>query len=214
MPATVRMPRAQRQQQIITVAAGLFAAYGFANVTMDEIAQHVGVTRLIIYRYFASKDDLCRTIIVQTAARLTAAMAAVATPGAPGGAALHAYITAAREDTGAFTLLFSGTVEAAFGAEIAAARRQVRGEIARQAIVQGQKEGIITDTIWLPLAADLTLALVERGTERWLQMDATPAADEAFVEYVQRAVSGMMAGIAAGRFAMRFSPNSVRGEKP
>lgn len=205
------MPRAERRQQIMTVAAGCFAARGFAGVTMDEIARHAGVSRLILYRYFADKDDLYREIVVRTAVRLTAALtgaasAALVTSGAP----LRAYIAAAREDIPAFSLLFAGATETPSGREIAAARTQVREEIARQALAQAVKEGLVRDTLWLPLAADLTLALVERGTEQWLHTATHPDADEGFVEYLQRAVSGMLSGVAAGRFAFRFPAERLR----
>lgn len=53
-----RMPRAQREAQILTVAEQVFAELGYQATTMDEIAERVGVTKPLIYDYFGSKDGL------------------------------------------------------------------------------------------------------------------------------------------------------------
>ncbi len=208
---TIRLPRAERRRQILTIAAQAFAERGFSGVTMEEIAGRVGVTRLILYRAFASKEDLYRAILSDTAARLTDAMAeAVALPTAPSGAALRAYLDAARWNPAAFMLLFTGAAESPLGIEIEAARHRVREEIARQALTQAAKEGITPDPFWSPLVAELTFAIVEHGTQRWLDAAPTPAADDAFVEYLQRGVSGMLGGIAAGHFNLRFPAGRAR----
>ncbi len=208
---TVRLPRAERRRQILTVAAVAFAERGFGGVTMEEIAGRVGVTRLILYRAFASKDDLYRAILTDTAARLTAAMTeAVALPAAPSGAALRAYLDTARRNPAAFLLLFTGAADSPRGIEIDAARHQVREEIARQALAQAAKEGVTPDPFWSPLIAELTLAIVERGTQWWLSSAPAPAADDAFIEHLQRGVGGMLNGIAAGHFNLRFPGGRAR----
>lgn len=207
---TTRLPRAERQQQILAVAAGQFAARGFALVTMDEIAREVGVSRLILYRYFSSKDELYRAILYATATRMAEAMTAA--EGSGSGGALRAYVRMAREEEAAYTLLFAGGANGPLDAGVIEARGAVRAEIERQAVAQAMKEGAAPDMIWLPLAASLALAVVERGTLAWLRTVPAPTthADDAFVEYLQRAVSGMLTGIAGGRFALRFPPERLR----
>ena len=208
---TIRMPRAEREQQILVVAAGQFAARGFALVTMDEIAREVGVSRLILYRYFSSKDELYRAILLAAALRLGEAMTAAASGGA-GESMLRAYVRVAREEEAAYILLFSGGADGPLDASVIEARGAVRAEIERQAVTQATKEGVAPDAIWLPLAASLALALVERGTLAWLRTVPNPTgnADNAFVEYLQRAVSGMLGGVGGGRFALRFPAERLR----
>ncbi|MCU1538964.1 MAG: regulatory protein TetR [Humibacillus sp.] len=53
-----RMPRAEREAQILTVAEQVFAENGYQATTMDDIAERVGVTKPLIYDYFGSKDGL------------------------------------------------------------------------------------------------------------------------------------------------------------
>lgn len=36
----------------------LFFAYGIRNVSMDDIAKHIGMSKKTIYQYFADKDEL------------------------------------------------------------------------------------------------------------------------------------------------------------
>ena len=45
-------------EQTLTEAHALFAANGYAAVTMDEIAARVGVTKPLLYNYFGNKERL------------------------------------------------------------------------------------------------------------------------------------------------------------
>ena len=45
-------------EQTLAVAHHLFAARGFAAVTMDDIATEVGVTKPLLYNYFGNKERL------------------------------------------------------------------------------------------------------------------------------------------------------------
>jgi AcrR family transcriptional regulator len=53
-----RLSRAERMEQTLAVAHVLFAAHGYAAVTMDDIATEVGVTKPLLYNYFGNKERL------------------------------------------------------------------------------------------------------------------------------------------------------------
>ncbi|MFO7192008.1 TetR/AcrR family transcriptional regulator [Thermocrispum agreste] len=53
-----RMPRAEREQQMIAVAVEVFAEHGFLAASMDDIAARVGVSKPMLYEYFDSKEGL------------------------------------------------------------------------------------------------------------------------------------------------------------
>ena len=57
------MSGTERRTQLIEVAIDLFARKGFAGTTTREIAAAAGVTEAIIFRHFATKDDLYRAIL-------------------------------------------------------------------------------------------------------------------------------------------------------
>jgi len=62
-PQPTRMRAAGRRNQIVAIAAELFSQKGFRGTTTKEIADHAGVSEAIIFRHFATKDDLYRAIL-------------------------------------------------------------------------------------------------------------------------------------------------------
>jgi TetR/AcrR family transcriptional regulator len=58
-----RMSGDDRRHQLIEVAIDLFAEKGFGGTTTREIAAAAGVTEAIIFRHFATKQDLYQAIL-------------------------------------------------------------------------------------------------------------------------------------------------------
>ncbi len=69
-PTRVRMPRAQREEQILAVAEQVFAERGYQATTMEDIADRVGVTKPLIYEYFGSKEGLLSACITRARTQL------------------------------------------------------------------------------------------------------------------------------------------------
>jgi AcrR family transcriptional regulator len=44
--------------RILTTAAELFSGQAYAEVSVDQIAQRAGITKMTLYQYFRSKDEL------------------------------------------------------------------------------------------------------------------------------------------------------------
>jgi TetR/AcrR family transcriptional regulator len=55
----------EKEQVILKAARERFAQYGFAKVTMDEIAADVEMGKASLYYYFLTKKDLFRAVITQ-----------------------------------------------------------------------------------------------------------------------------------------------------
>lgn len=66
-PPAARMAGEERRQQIVVVAMRLFSQRGFRGTTTKEIAQAAGVSEAIIFRHFATKDELYAAILDQKA---------------------------------------------------------------------------------------------------------------------------------------------------
>lgn len=58
-----RYSSADRREQILDVATGLFAQQGFQGTTTKLIAERSGVTEALIFRHFPSKEELYWTVI-------------------------------------------------------------------------------------------------------------------------------------------------------
>lgn len=63
-PTVSRLPRAERRAQLVRAAATAFLAKGFDATSVEEVAEQAGVTRLIVYRHFAGKEELYRSVLV------------------------------------------------------------------------------------------------------------------------------------------------------
>jgi TetR/AcrR family transcriptional regulator len=70
VPAARRQPRMHadaRRQHLIDQAIHLFAMLGFRGTTTKAIAQAAGVSEAVIFRHFATKDDLYGAMLRQKA---------------------------------------------------------------------------------------------------------------------------------------------------
>ena len=59
----IRLPRDQRRAQLIDVAMDVFAEHGYAQTTMDDIAQRAAISKPVLYQHFENKRDLFFTLI-------------------------------------------------------------------------------------------------------------------------------------------------------
>jgi AcrR family transcriptional regulator len=59
----IRVPSADRREQIIGVALNQFARNGYRGTTTREIAERAGVNEAILFRHFASKEELYLAVV-------------------------------------------------------------------------------------------------------------------------------------------------------
>ncbi len=57
-------PVSKRRQELLSIAAGLFAAEGFANVTVDDIGDAAGVSGPALYHHFSGKEALLGEMLI------------------------------------------------------------------------------------------------------------------------------------------------------
>lgn len=77
----VRLTRAERREQLIDVARGLFAERGLEGTSVEEIAAHAGVSKPVVYEHFGGKEGLYAVVVDREVRALHDAIkAALTTP--------------------------------------------------------------------------------------------------------------------------------------
>ena len=133
----VRLPRAEREQQVLAEARRLFADRGYASVTMDDVATAVGVTKPLLYTYFGNKEQLYLECMEPAAeALLAAVLDAVTTADDPADAlarGTHAFFAFIDDDREAWRVLFDETLPSSgeVAVRVAAHRERLAQTVAR-----------------------------------------------------------------------------------
>ena len=100
-----RLPRDARRETILRAAADVIGRRGYAAASMDEVAAAAGVTKLILYRHFASKAELHRATLKRIAGQVCDGFAAGLEEGGFG-VGTRSLLTVARAEPVAFRLFW------------------------------------------------------------------------------------------------------------
>jgi AcrR family transcriptional regulator len=151
---------------------------------MDDVAARCGVTKLIVYRHFASKEGLYRAILQQVFEDLGQELRSELAEPTRSGLGPRTLLTVAREDPGAFTLLWRHAAREPQFAAYASELRAISVNVVRQ--LTGLDSGDELLDTWRAEAlfgwlVEATLTWLERGDHR---------RDE---EFVQQTSAGLRA---------------------
>ncbi|MEY9932316.1 AcrR family transcriptional regulator [Catenulispora sp. GP43] len=155
-PRRKRVPRAERELQILAAAEEVFAERGFQNTSMDEVSLRVGVSKPMLYEYFTSKEGLLLACVARIRADLhsvTLNAVAAAEPKGPRAvleAGLEAYFDFADRHGRAWAVLLNESVIVAGPAEEAIEA------------IRGQQTRLLEEVLghWLPGASPTRLAIM------------------------------------------------------
>ncbi|MEV7525337.1 helix-turn-helix domain-containing protein [Streptomyces sp. NPDC091371] len=70
MPPRRRLTPDDRRAQLLAVGAQLFAQHPYEDVLMEDVAERAGVSRALLYRHFAGKQELFAAVYRQASDRL------------------------------------------------------------------------------------------------------------------------------------------------
>ncbi|MFI5914236.1 TetR/AcrR family transcriptional regulator [Dactylosporangium sp. NPDC051541] len=154
------LKRDERVASILAAAARAFGVGGFAATSMEDIAAEAGVTKLIIYRHFDSKQALYERVLDETRERLAEALRF--RDRAPAPDMIGQLLAAARAEPAAFALLFRHAArEPQFASYVAGFRDR-----ALAAALRGIPESVPDDLRrW---TAALSFSVVVDGIVLWL----------------------------------------------
>ncbi len=169
-----RLPRAERERQMLDSARALFAARGYADVTMDEVASAVGVTKPLLYNYFGNKEQLFLACMKPAAdALLTAVVSAVQSASGPTEAlrsGIHAFFGFLDSDRDAWRVLYDDSLPA--GGEIAQRVGEYRARL--ESLVTAALQERTESRAVEPLSVAI-LGAAEALGRWWLRTGAMPA---------------------------------------
>jgi AcrR family transcriptional regulator len=175
------LSRSQRQAVILQGAATAFATKGFAGTAMDEVAAASGITKEIVYRHFASKEELYRAVLDATRQSLKAELAQ-ARQRSQSGAGIRALLAVGRAHPDALRLLL---VHAAREPEFADYAHDVRSRWINRVFQRRRHD----DPLFHRWAVEVAVSHIWEAVLTWLDV-GDPARDE---EFARRCTAGVNA---------------------
>ena len=164
----MRLPAAERRQQLLVAALDVFAVRGFHSTSMNDVAEAAGVTKPVLYQHFESKRDLYRELLGEIGADLRHAIAkATVEPSSPRGQlerGFSTYFAWVNDHRTAFDLLFSAGTQRE--ADFVAAAHRVEDAIAEVVADNIVIEGLTRER--RGLLAHGIVGLAEATCRRWL----------------------------------------------
>lgn len=197
-PARRLLRREERHAAILRGAASAFARTGFAATSMEDVAEACGVTKLIVYRHFDSKEELYRAILQRVFDRQGEELGRqLAEPTRPGIGA-RTLLTVARDDPAAFVLLWR---HAPREPQFAAYSHELR-ELAVGA-VRDLMRIASDDPAFNAWSAEVVISWLVESVLTWLEV-GDPARDDELVTWVTDGLIRMRSGWVDA--AIPFSP--------
>jgi AcrR family transcriptional regulator len=185
-PPRSRLPRAERERQVLQTAHAMFAERGYAAVTMDEVAAEVGVTKPLLYAYFGNKERLYLECMEPAGAALEQtvldAIEGTTTPADALRAGIQAFFAFIDADRSAWRVLFDETLPSSgdVARRVAAHRERLESLVTAALLAQmpaGRGGRRARDEV-AALSAAL-LGAAEALGRGWLRTGAMPAAEAA-----------------------------------
>lgn len=176
-----RLPRAERREQLLAAATRAFARAGYAGTGLEDVAAEAGVTHVILYRHFASKNELYRAVLDRACAHLADTVGT----GDYGEDAIPALLRAAAADPDGFRLLFRHAAREPEFRDVIDSLRAASTEIAHRHLTDA-----VPDGPWQDWAARLVPTVALEAVLAWLDT-GQPEPDRA-PERVARAIHAVI----------------------
>lgn len=147
---------------------------------MEDVAAATGVSRLIVYRHFSSKEDLYRAVLDRVSKRLTEEFVAGIERHERRGIGAVSLLTVAREDPNAFVLLWRHAAREPQFARYAAEQRAVSVEAAHSLVMNDLGDDVLER--W---ASESFVGWMVESVLAWLEV-GDPARDDEFLDLTLR----------------------------
>ena len=160
-----------KRTRILDAAIRVFAQHGYHEARVGDIAEDAGVAHGLLYHYFASKDDVLRTIFVENWGQLIARFRAVEIANEPAGEKLEGIakilLRTWRNDPALVTVMVR---EVARSHQLQDRVDEVREAFAivQRIVEEGQAEGVFRRDVDARLASWLFYGGLEEVLTGWV----------------------------------------------
>lgn len=191
-PRRIRLDRAKRRETLLDAGARAFAERGFQGTSMEEVGTTAGVTRLIVYRHFDSKEVLYKAVLDRAVKGLSEAVAAHLVDGPTVRGVVVGFLEAARRDPDGFRLLVRQAARepgfAEYSDEFRARAKGSAQDLIREAV---------PDATLRSWAAATLVSLLEEATLSWVE-SGDARRDEEMIEVLSSSIAAMIHSFPAG----------------
>lgn len=188
-----------KRKRILDAAIRVFAEHGYHGARVGDIAEDAGVAHGLLYHYFASKDDVLRTIFVENWGELIARFRAVEDAHEPApeklGGIAKILLRTWRNDPALVTVMVR---EVARSQQLQGQVDEVREAftIVERVIEQGQREGAFRRDLDARLASWLFYGGLEEVLTGWV-LGQLPDSDDDVARAEQAAIEFALGGLTA-----------------
>ncbi len=172
-------------EQALVAAHALFAERGYADVTMDEVAAAVGVTKPLLYNYFGNKERLYIACMERSGEALVKTiLETVGDAGSPSEAlneGLRAFFAFLDADRAAWAVLFDETLPQSgeVAERVAEYRGRLNSLVAESLLAQLPARRHAAAQIEVEALSTALLGAAEALARWWLRTGATTASEAA-----------------------------------
>jgi len=174
-PGRARMTAAERREQLIEIARGLFAERGFDGTSIEEVAARAEVSKPVVYEHFGGKEGLYAVVVDREVRQLLGMVQGALTAGGPrelleqAALALLDYIDQAPD--GFRILVRDSPIGSASGSFVS-----IISDIASRVeyILAGEFRSRGFDTKFAPMYAQMLVGMVGTTGQWWLDARKPP----------------------------------------
>ncbi len=185
------MTSAERREQLIDIARGLFAERGFEGTAIEEIASRAEVSKPIVYEHFGGKEGLYAVVVDREVLQLLSMMRSSLTAGNPRDLleqAAFAFLDYIEDSTNGFRILVR---DSPLGSE-SGSFVSIIGDVASRVeyILAAEFEARGFDAQYAPMYAQMLVGMVGATGQWWLD-ERKPSKAEVASHLVNLAWNGL-----------------------
>jgi AcrR family transcriptional regulator len=181
--------RRLKKESLLRNAARALNQRGLRQTTMDDIALAAGTSKVVLYRYFASKEDLIHSILERISARL---LTNERQPFHGIGTGFVEALRIAREDHDSFMLMMKhSATDPEFGSYVA----ELRGAIVDENLKRFADDAVLAgyNELFNQMCAEAIATFCLDALVRWAER-GDPAQDEDFTSWAIESLKGLYRG--------------------